>query len=99
MNNAIWKKSRWNGLPTLWDGDATWCLQKGPAQGDTCECRLATNPPNERPKHSLVFRIHAPAAVAVLEELAKAATHCLSAQVGLGKLEEVGVVSDRFFQW
>ena len=94
-----WKKSRWSSLHTLWDGAASWCLERGPvgAAGENrTHARLNPWGPLRRPKSTIEFKIETAdesAVVAVLEELSRA-RHCLEAQRGLQRLAKVGAVSD-----
>jgi len=106
MNAATlaWKRARWNDLPTLWDGDATWCLQMGPlsaAGGKARQCRMSFWPPQTRPETSITFDLNIEdeeLAKDVLGQLAVTAEHALAGMIGLALLEEVGIVSGRFMQ-
>ena len=101
-NKLKWKKHRWNGLPALWDGEATWCLILGPlaaAGGRARICRLSSYPPTEPPHKFIEFYLHVEdegLAREILCQLAVAAKHCLAAQIGLSYLEDAGLVSNRY---
>jgi len=96
------KKARFNDLPTMWDGEATWCVSMGPVPGAIVNgkraaiCSLFFYPPNEiqSGQNRLLFNVVAPDRATVeyiLRQLARA-RHALEAQIALGKLEKVGVV-------
>ena len=106
MNNDTlkWKKAPWNDLPTVWDQEASWCLQMGPAGAGGAGvriCRLSFHPPRVRPPKSMLFDLHVGdegQAKDVLAQLAVAAEHALAAMQGLCLLENVGIVSRRNIQ-
>jgi hypothetical protein len=98
-------KNRFNNLPTMWDGEASWCVTIGPVGAAIVNgkvaaiCCLWFYPPREieKSRHRLVFEVIAPdqeTVNTVISELGRA-RHALEAQMALIKLEKVGIVANR----